>query len=78
MEEKIRKMIRDRISSVALENGMSLSQACERIEATMRHGLKSTAPEVRAFWRRIPAEEKFPTAEEVVGYLTAVYMGLID
>lgn len=78
MEENIRELIRDCISQVAQENGMSLDEACERIDCVMRYGLNSPVPEVRAFWRRIPAEEKYPTSEETVGYLTAVYMGLIN
>lgn len=78
MDKEIREKIRDGISSAARENDMTLSHAYERIEFLMRCGLNSPVPEVRAFWRRIPAEEKYPTVEETVGYLTAVYMGLIN
>lgn len=78
MEKEIRKRIREGILSAAEEHGMSLTDACDRIELTLRCGLKSSVPEVRAFWRRIPTEGNHPTAEEIVGYLTAIYIGLID
>lgn len=78
MDREIRDKIRDAMASAAGVSGMTQKHAREHIELQIRRGLNSSDPEVRAFWRRIPAEGKYPTAEEAVGYLAAVRMGLID
>lgn len=78
MEKETRDMIRAAMASAALQHGISLESLDELIRLQYELGRKSKDAAVRALWRKIPSSADLPTPEEVVGYFTAVRLGLIN
>lgn len=55
---------------IAADMNTTASEVKEKIEDIARQGLKSTAVKERHFWLQVPKKGEFPTAEEIVTFLS--------
>lgn len=77
MDMNTRDCIRRIMDEFASQNGMPREELYQCICEQIARGMKSKDPSVRAFWKRIPAEDAWPTPEEAIGYIAAVRLGFI-
>jgi len=59
-------------ASIAKEKGTTALEIKNEIEEIAREGLKSEKIKERYFWHQVPKKGEFPTAEEIVTFLSLV------
>lgn len=57
------------LQRIALENGVSVAEVRQEIEAALAAGRSSDDPQVQARWAAIPCRGQQPTVEEVIIHL---------
>lgn len=60
------------IKKIAKRDGVSVEYVRKQMKIAMLNGLCSTDPQLREFWDSIPRENKIPTPEELIIYITDI------